>query len=148
MPLIRWTPNQELSSFHDEVNRLFNEVWAPQGTRALLPAGWLPAVDIHETEGEYTVQLDLPGIDPAGLKIQVTGDQLTIHGERRQVKNADEKAVTHRTERVTGVFERSFTLPLPVDADKVKASYKDGVLDVRLPKAASARPRQVSVDVG
>ena len=148
MALIRWTPTREVLGFEDQVNRLFNDIWAPATTRALLPAGFVPAVDIHETDGEYTIQLDLPGIDPADLKIQVTGDQLTIHGERRSVKNADEKVVTHRAERVTGVFERTFTLSVPVEQDKVKASYKDGVLDIRLPKAASAKARQIQIEVG
>ena len=148
MALIRWTPNRELVGFQDEVNRLFNELWAPASTRALLPAGWIPAVDVHETDAGYEFQLDLPGIDPADLKIQVTGDQLTIHGERRAVKDSDEKAVAHRIERVTGVFERSFTLPTPVETEQVKASYKDGVLTVRLPKAAGTRARQVTIDVG
>jgi len=148
MAIIRWTPNRDLVGFQDEVNRLFNELWAPAATRALLPAGWVPAVDVHETDADYEFQLDLPGIDPADVKIQVTGDQLTIHGERRAVKNGDEKTVSHRVERVTGVFERAFTLPTPVEVDQVKASYKDGVLTVRLPKAAGARARQVSIDVG
>jgi HSP20 family protein len=148
MALIRWTPNRELVGFQDEVNRLFNELWAPATTRALLPAGWVPAVDVNETDQGYEFQLDLPGIDPANLKIQVTGDQLTIHGERRAVKNGDAKSIAHRVERATGAFERSFTLPTPVETDQVKASYKDGVLTVRLPKAASAVARQVTIDVG
>lgn len=148
MALIRWTPNRDLVGFHDEVNRLFNELWAPATSRAMLPAGWVPAVDVHETDGDYAFELDLPGIDPADVKIQVTGDQLTIHGERRAVKDEGDKTVTHRLERVTGLFERSFTLPTPVETDQVKAHYKDGVLTVRLPKAAGARARQVDIQVG
>ncbi len=151
MALMRWTPNRNLLGFEDEVNRLFNGLLTQAPGRALLPAGWVPAVDIHETEKEYTLQLDLPGVAPADVKIQVTGDQLTIHGERRAVKDAvkdgDDKTTAHRVERVTGVFERSFTLPVPVDADQVKASYKDGVLTIRLPKAAGSRTRQVTIDV-
>ena len=148
MALIRWTPNRDLVGFQDEVNRLFNELWTPATTRALLPAGWVPPVDVVETDSEFEFQLDLPGIDPADVKIQVTGDQLTIHGERRAVKNGDDKAVSHRIERLTGLFERTFTLPTPVETDQVKASYKNGVLTVRLPKAAGARARQITIDVG
>ena len=103
--------------------------------------------DIHETDEEFTVELDVPGIDPGDLKIQATGDQLTIHGERRSVKDGDDKTVSHRNERITGVFERSFTLPVSVEPEQVKATYKDGVLLIRLPKAAQSRARQVTIDV-
>jgi len=147
MTRMRWTPNRNLLGFEDEVNRLFNGLLTPAPGRALLPAGWTPAVDIHETEKEYTLQLDLPGVSPADVKIEVTGDQLTIHGERRAVKDGEDKTIAHRVERLTGVFERTFALHVPVESEQVKASYKDGVLRIQLPKAAGARTRQVTIDV-
>jgi len=151
MTFMRWTPGRDLLGFENEVNRLFGDLVAQNRPRALLPAAWVPAVDVHETEKEYTIELDLPGVSPADVKIQVTRDQLTIHGERRSVKDAvkegEPKATTHRVERVTGVFERTFTLPVPVDSEQVQAQYKDGVLTIRLPKAAGARTRQVTIDV-
>ena len=148
MTLMRWTPNPDLAQFQDEVNRLFHGIVVPGTDHPLLPQGWLPAVDVHETAKDYTVQMDLPGVNPKHVKVEVLGDQLTIRGERRSEREAAEGSTAHRVERTTGAFERTFRLASKVDASQVKASYKDGVLSVRVPKAPESFKREIPIDVG
>src|SRR5688572_7772661 len=136
MALIRFTPNRELLSMQDEVNRLFDSVMGrsarPDGN------GWLPPVDIQETDDGFTVRMDLPGVQPKDVKINMTGDTLSVRGERRCERDENNTA-WQRTECAYGTFERVFTLGTPVDSNAVKATYRDGVLELRLPKAAEAK---------
>jgi HSP20 family protein len=149
MSLTRWTRNGNMLNLHDEVNRLFNDVLAQADARPLLPAGWLPAVDLHESAQEYTVQMDLPGVNPKDLKIDLREGLLAIKGERKGVAQTAEGGVTaHRLERSAGTFERVFRLPGRVDAGQVTASYKDGVLLVRVPKAPESVGREIPIEVG
>ena len=148
MAIMRWTPARDLLSFEDELNRLFQGALGPGFARPLLPAGWIPAVDLHESEHEYTVQVDLPGVNPKDVKLQMRNDVLTIRGERPATREAGGNVTTHRVERVTGAFERSFTLPARVDANQIKATYKDGVLEIRVPKAPEARTKEIAIDLG
>jgi HSP20 family protein len=149
MMLTRWTRNGNMLNLHDEVNRLFNDVLTQGETRPLLPAGWLPAVDLHETAQDYTVQMDLPGVNSKDLKIELLEGVLTIKGERKSESHpAEGGATAHRLERVAGAFERAFRLPGRIDAGEVKASYKDGVLTVRVPKAPESVGREITIEVG
>jgi HSP20 family protein len=107
---------------------------------------WHPSADVGETEDGFDIRLDLPGIEKGGVKVSVFGDTVTVRGERK-VESKEKGENWHRVERSSGVFERSFTLGVALDADKVKASYKDGVLAVRVPKAETARPREIEVDI-
>ena len=147
MTLIRWgsapvTPIRDLTNF-DEVNRLFDSLFTtPRGD---LNAIFTPAVDIEETPTEFVVRTDLPGVAQKDVKVSLMGDTLTIRGERRQ---ESPQGSNHRLERVHGSFERSFTLGTPVRGDQVKAQYRDGVLEVRVPKAEEARMREIEVQVG
>jgi len=100
-------------------------------------------VDLFENEDELTLRVDLPGIDQSTLDIQVTGDELTIRGER--VWSAPEKGGVVHSERPYGQFHRGFRLGIPVQNDRVAASYKDGVLTVTLPKAETTKPRKITV---
>src|SRR5262249_15100689 len=105
-----------------------------------------PAVDVEETPDAYVFRADLPGVSSKDVKVTVHNDTLTLRGERkREEKKSDGSA--HRLERAYGSFERSFTLGLPVRADQVKASYKDGVLEVHVPKAEAAKPRDIEVQI-
>ena len=150
MKLIRWSPAalsplRDLSA-QDEFNRLFDGFFTPGLTRGELAAAYAPAVDIEETPEAFVMRMDLPGVSQKDVKVTMTGDTLTIRGERKQ-EHKTQNGSRHRIERVHGTFERSFVLETPVRNDQVKAQVKDGVLEVRVPKAEEARVREIEVQV-
>jgi HSP20 family protein len=106
---------------------------------------WFPAADVSETKDEMVLTFDIPGVTEKDLTLSITGDLLTLKGERRF--EADEKDMYHRVERVYGRFERSVQLPATVQTDKVTARYRDGVLEIKLPKAEEAKPREIKIDL-
>src|SRR5262249_18354063 len=108
---------------------------------------FIPPVDVEENPEEFVLRLDLPGVPQNEVKVSLMGDTLTIRGERKP-QGQDRNGSTHRIERAYGTFERTFTLGTPVRNDRVSASYKDGVLEVRVPKAEEARLREIQVQVG
>ena len=151
MTLVRFSPSllnptRELATVQDEVNRLF-EGFFSRGLRGDARDSFVPAVDVEETPEEFVVHADLPGLSQKDVKVTLTGDMLTIRGERKQ-ESTHRNGGYHRIERVQGSFERSFALGTPVRNDKVKAQFKDGVLEVRVPKAEEARSREIEVQVG
>jgi len=105
---------------------------------------WNPALDVYQNKDQYTVHAELPGLKKEEIAISLNGDTLTISGERKQETNSEEAS---RNERFFGKFQRSVILPVPVNAEKVNASYKDGVLTVVLPKAEEAKPKQIPVSL-
>lgn len=142
MAMMRWTPWQELESMNRQISRLLDDTSGSQaGERAL---HWAPAVDIRETDDALLVQAELPGIDKKDVRVEVHDGVLTISGERRYEKDVEEKNA-HRVERAYGSFARSFSLPTNIDSEKVEASMKDGVLEVRLHKRESAKPKSIEV---
>ena len=149
MSLIRWIPRRngsDLTPFRTEMDRLFEDFFVPVAVKQDF-ASLAPAVDVEETPQAYQFHVDLPGVAPKDVKVTVSGDTLTVRGERKREAKTTEGAL-HRTERAYGSFERSFTLGLPVRADEVKAAYRDGVLEIRVPKADEARAREIEVEVG
>ena len=123
--------------FQDSLQRLFSE-----------PASrpWSPAVDIYETENELVLKADLPEIDPKTVGIQMENGTLTLKGERKFEQQNNGKGF-HRIERSYGAFVRAFSLPDTVDAEKVKADYKNGVLTITLAKKELAKPRTINVEI-
>jgi HSP20 family protein len=109
-------------------------------------SSWTPAVDIAEHDDEYLVKVELPGVNKDDVKLTLENNILTIRGEKKQEKET-KKENYHRVERSYGSFQRSFTLPAAVKADKIDASYNDGILTVSLPKAEEAKPKQIEVKV-
>jgi len=103
---------------------------------------WTPALDVYQDKDQFTVQVELPGLKKEEIEISLHGDTLTIAGERKHQGNPDQG---FRTERYFGRFQRSLTLPALVNAEKVNATYKDGILTVALPKAEEAKPKQIEV---
>ena len=149
MTLIRWTPirTRSLTDMHTEMDQLLSGFL---GSRACAPGAetaFAPAVDVEETPAAYVLRADLPGMTQKDVKVSLAGDTLTLRGERKRETEKREGAL-HRTERVYGTFERTFTLASPVQADQVKATYRDGVLEVLVPKAEEARVREIEVQVG
>jgi HSP20 family protein len=141
-------PTELRKEFDDLVNRVFGE------ERWLSPSkvfgrGFSPSVDISDLENEILVKADLPGIDPNDLSVDITGDMLTIKGERKDEKE-EETQGSYRMERSYGSFTRSFRVPVEIQADKVQAQYKNGVLSLRLPKVESSKkiPVRIKVETG
>ena len=148
MSLVRWFPRRnglQSVALNTELDRLFEDFFSPAPVRSEWDA-LSPAVDVEETPDAYVFHADLPGMSSKDVKVTVHGDTLTLRGERKREEKQSDGAM-HRVERAYGSFERSFTLGLPVRADQVKASYKDGVLEVRVPKADEAKPRDIEVQI-
>jgi HSP20 family protein len=152
--LVRWTPFNDVARLEREMNRLFGGAFgAPVATAKVAgePAGrglWNPAFDVTEDANQIVLTADLPGVDQQGLDIQIEPNVLTLKGERK-IARATETAgeLYRRYERAAGSFTRQFRLPPTVDAEKISASLKDGVLTLTLPKKAEAQPRQIKVSV-
>ncbi len=147
MSIIRWNPRRnDLTSLRSEMDRLFEDFLAPVPLRQEW-AALTPPVDVEETPEAFIFRADLPGVDSKNVKVTVNGDTLTLRGERKREERKTEGTL-HRWERSYGAFERAFTLGTPVRPDQVKAAYRDGVLEIRVPKADEARSREVEVQVG
>jgi HSP20 family protein len=124
----------------DRLNRMFDDFYG--GARA-----WVPAVDIHETEGhEFVIKAELPEVNREDISVTFGQNVLTLSGERK-ASSEDNGGTYHRTERVHGRFSRSFTLPATADGSRISATYKDGVLTVRVPQREEAKPKQITVGV-
>lgn len=147
MTLVRWDPFRELEEMSDRLNRVFTRpAVRSSGKETLTVADWIPTVDISETEGEYVIKAELPEVKKEDVKVTVENGVLTLQGERRQ--EIEEKGKKfHRVERSYGSFARSFTLPESVDDVAVKAEFKDGVLNLRLPKTEKVKPKAIEVRV-
>jgi HSP20 family protein len=145
--LMRWDPFRELEEMSDRLNRMVaRPVTKTSGKEALTVADWMPTVDISETAGEYVIQAELPEVKKDDVKVTLEEGVLTIQGQRRQEK--DEKTTKyHRIERSYGTFVRSFSLPDQVNESGVKAEFKDGVLNLHIPKSEKAKPRAIEVKV-
>ncbi len=143
--LNRWEPFRSNLGVESQVNRIFNELFDRSQESNLTT--WAPAVDIFEGQNELVVKADLPDIKPEELDIRVENNILTIRGERKFEKKVDEKNYL-RVERSYGSFARSFSLANTVNAEAIKADYKDGVLTLTIPKREEAKPKQIKVNVG
>lgn len=149
MSIVQWDPFRELEDMSDRLNRMFGRSMLRRessGKDALTAFDWAPSVDIAETNEEYQITAELPEVKKEDLKVSVHDGVLQISGERKQEKEEKGKK-WHRVERSYGSFMRSFTLPDNTDPQKVAADFKDGVLKVRLPKSAQAKPKAVEVKV-
>lgn len=149
MALVRWDPFRELEDMSDRLNRMFSRAALPRtnGKETMIVADWVPSVDISETDGEYQIKAEIPDVKKEDVKVTLEDGVLTIQGERKQEKEEKGKKY-HRVERSYGSFVRSFTLPDLVDEEKVKAEFKDGVLNLLLPKSEKAKPKSIEVKVG
>ena len=155
MAILRWRPGQamerldpfrDLSDIRSEMNRLFDTVFGRSVPMGVHEGVWAPAVDMYETKNDLVVAVELPGVNEKEINLSITGDVLTLRGERAQSEEVKQDSF-HRGERWVGKFERTLPLPFPVQADKVNATYRDGVLTIRLPKAEEIRPREIKIEV-
>jgi HSP20 family protein len=142
-----WDPFRQLTTLRDEIDRLFDSPLSAftETTQPFL-SGWLPAVDLYQDKDSVIVRAELPGMKKEEIDISLHEGVLTLAGERKaEQKQEDTEAC--RFERFVGRFHRTLALPVQVQAEKVKATYKDGILTVVLPKADEAKPKQIQVDV-
>jgi HSP20 family protein len=147
MALVRWDPFRELEDMSERLNRVFTRpALRTGGKETLIVADWIPTVDISETDGEYLIKAELPEVKKEDVKVAVENGVLTLQGERRQEKEEKGKKY-HRVERSYGSFVRSFTLPESVDESGVNAEYKDGVLNLHLPKTEKVKQKTIDVKV-
>lgn len=145
-----WDPFREFQELSERLNSLFSPRYAPANSdareQALTVFDWAPAVNISETEKAYVVKADLPDVKKEDVKVRHDNGVLTLEGERRQEKR-EENEKFHRVESVYGRFLRRFTLPDDAQEDRIEATFKDGALQVSVPKAEAKHPkaRQISV---
>ena len=144
MSVQRWDPLREFDRLHEEVDRLFRTS-SPTRT-APAEQCWVP-VDVLENVEEVVLRAELPGVKPAEVDVRVEDNVLTLTGEKK-LENEEKQDQYLRIERYYGKFTRSFSLPHYVDAGKIAAEYRDGVLTLHLPKRAETKPRQIQVKVG
>jgi HSP20 family protein len=142
MALVRWDPVRELAGMEiDRLNRMFTDFYGESFGRS-----WVPPVDIYETqEHEVVLKAELPDMKREDIGVTFENNVLTLKGERRFQDEANKDSY-HRIERSYGSFTRSFTLPAAIDASRISASYKDGVLTIRLPQREEAKPKQITVN--
>lgn len=141
-----WDPFQDLLDLQEEVNRLFDLSLAkrPQRETRLLEETWTPAVDLYEDKDHLVFKAELPGLKQEDIEVSIQGDVLTVKGEKKKESEVKESNY-YRLERCFGSFQRSITLPQAVDADKVKATYHNGVLEVVMPKKEKAKSKKIQV---
>jgi|SRR4051812_48973528 len=141
----RWDPLTHLSTLRNEIDRLFESPFADfsEGMQPFM-SGWSPALDLHEDKDNFFIRAELPGMKKEEIEISLHDGVLTLSGERKGEKK-HEDAEIHRSERFVGRFQRTLTLPSAVDADKVKATYENGILTITLPKSEAAKPKQIQV---
>ncbi len=145
MDLIQWKPFREVSRLRNEMDRLWDDYFG-SGRRALRPMeeDWMPAVDVSETGDKITIKAEVPGMEAKDIEIAMVGDTLTIKGEKKLEREEKEENY-HTVERSYGSFTRAMKLPATVEADKVEASYKNGVLTVVLPKKEEVKPKAIEI---
>jgi HSP20 family protein len=146
MPIIRYNPFGELGRLHHEMTRLFDELAGDEKEDSIARGVWMPRVNINETNDEFLVNVDLPGINKEDISLNLDNNMLTITGERKF--EVDEKKDNyHRVEKQYGKFSRAFRLPNNVDEKNVEAEYKNGELHITLKKKEEKKPREISIQV-
>jgi len=146
MALIRWDPTPELQSLQSEFNRLFDAFFGESSGADSERSRWLPAMDLLERDNEYVLRLDLPGVDPKDVKVELENNVLTVSGERK-AQHEERRDGAYRLERGYGRFARSLTLPEGVDPAQIAARLENGVLEVRVPKPEERKPQRIAIDI-
>jgi HSP20 family protein len=152
MAIVRWDPTRELDSLQGEMNRLFSSFFdTPSATKGGNGNGgtrrWIPSMDLVETQDNFVLKADLPGMSEGDVNVELENNVLTISGERK-TEHEEQHEGYYRLERATGAFSRALSLPEGIDADAVSAQFDNGVLTVRIPKPAQVKPRRVKIGVG
>ncbi len=150
MALLRFRPysqdvSRDVTDIQTQMNRLFDNFFGQPASAGVPDQVWAPVADMYETRNEVVVTVELPGLHEKDIHLSITGDLLTIQGERQWTGEGQETSY-YRRERWFGKFQRSFSLPMPVQTGQVKATYRDGVLTVTLPKADEIKPKEIKIE--
>lgn len=145
MTLEKWEPFRDLMAMQDRMTKLIDETFSRIGREDVVRGTWSPSVDILERENEIVLKVDLPEVTQNEIDIRVEGNTLTLQGERRFIKDTPEENYI-QIERPYGTFRRTFNLPRMIDQERIKASYKDGVLRIVLPRKQEIEPKQIIVE--
>ena len=147
MTLVKCTPNRSVVPFESAINQVFDDFLPGFFARVNTPAvNFRPSVDIVEQENQILVKADMPGLDKGNIKVTVDDGLLTIEGTRNETRKESDKGYV-RSERFIGTFSRSFNLPVWADAAKIAADYKNGVLNVTIPKTEAAKPKEIDIKI-
>ena len=147
MNLVKWDPFAELEDVSKSLNRIFGRFPArPADHEALAMADWAPTVDISETDSAYMIKGEIPGVNKEDVKVTIEDGMITMRGQRKLEKEEKDKKF-HRIERSYGSFMRSFRVPDDVDENAVKAEFKDGMINVTLPKSGKSKARSINVSI-
>ena len=140
----RYDPFNELRSLQTQMNRMFEPYWARTSDEELVSGNWVPPVDVQEVGDSLVLRAELPGVKEEDIDISFADGVLTLKGERQFEKESQDKT-WHRIERSYGSFTRSFTMPRTVDPAGITAGFKDGVLEIKVPKREESKPRQIKI---
>lgn len=143
MSIVKFNPLNDVLALQNEVSRIFGDVFPNYNPKGK-PGSWHPAVDVHESNDAFTIEMELPGVKKEDVRLNYQEGTLSISGERKQENETTERN-SHRIERVYGRFSRSFHFPTAVDGDRIQASFSDGVLKVEVPKAEEVKPRRIEI---
>jgi len=147
MELVRWEPFDGLNRIQSRINDLFDETFGrSRAFSAPVNGAWYPPVDVLESRDSYLIRAELAGMKKEDFNLEVRDGTLTLSGERNFEEPAN-GVEYHRVERASGKFVRSFSLPHTIKSDEIKASYRDGILEVHVPKADEAKPKQIAINV-
>ncbi|MFQ5790477.1 MAG: Hsp20/alpha crystallin family protein [Acidobacteriota bacterium] len=145
MPLAHWDPVRELLALQQRMGRLIDEALSQSRSAAGISSNstWSPPVDLYESERNLVLKAELPEVEQDAIELRIDKNRITVRGERRLKEPTSHKF--HRMERAFGPFTRSFTLPISIDPDRVKAEFKRGILKVTMPKRVDERSKQVPI---
>jgi len=148
MTIVKWDPFRDVAVLQDRINRIFDESFTRTADMDddISMSAWKPTVDIYETDEAIILKAELPGIRKEDVSVEVKDNTLTLRGERAEDKDIKEESY-FRKERCFGTFSRTFNLQHRVQPDKIKAKFKDGILEIEIPKPEEEKPKQVKVDV-
>ncbi|MCF8111522.1 MAG: Hsp20/alpha crystallin family protein [Desulfobacteraceae bacterium] len=146
MALTRWNPWTTLPTLQDRINRIFDDMFPAtgEGREDMGLFEWRPTVDTYEKDNAIMVKAELPGVKKDDVSIDVNNNVLSIKGARKDEENVEDENY-YRRERFYGTFQRAFTLPDNVDTDKIEASFKDGVLEVKVPKTEESKGKRIEI---
>jgi HSP20 family protein len=146
MTLVRWNPAWDMVAMRNEMNRMAKAFFRGGNgdSEGSWRNAWTPVVDMYESDEALMLKAELPGFSKDDVQVEIKDNLLTLKGERKRETDVKEEQY-HRVERTYGAFRRSFRLPVLVDADKAEATFKDGVLELKLPKAEQAKPKRIGI---
>lgn len=148
MAIVRWEPFRNMVTLQDRINRMFDDVFSRAGDHEeeTMIADWRPSVDIYDNATAIVIKTEIPGVAKEDVSVEVRENVLILKGERK-IEKEEAEGTYYRKERLYGKFQRSFTLPVETEAEKIKASFKDGVLVLEIPKPEEKKPKQIAINI-